>query len=82
VYRNIDRDWELMAAMGERRVQAPAMFLTGERDPVRAFMPAETMDGWLEDLRVKTVVADAGHWVQQEAPDAVNAALLEFLAGL
>jgi len=81
-YRNIDRNWELLAPYGERTVGQPAMFLTGELDPVRTFMPAETMDGWLDDLRVKTVVPDAGHWVQQEAPEAVNAALLDFLAGL
>jgi pimeloyl-ACP methyl ester carboxylesterase len=81
-YRNIDRNWELTGAVGERRVQAPAMFLTGELDPVRRFMPAEAMQGWVTDLRSQVVVPDAGHWVQQQAPAAVNAALLDFLAGL
>ncbi len=28
------------------------------------------------------VIADAGHWVQYEAPDAFNATLLELLAGV
>ena len=28
------------------------------------------------------VVAGAGHWVQQEKPAEVNAALLDFLAGI
>jgi pimeloyl-ACP methyl ester carboxylesterase len=78
-YRNIDRNWELLAPYAERRIEPPAMFLTGERDPVRMFMPAETLDGWVEDLRAKVLVPGAGHWVQQEAPEAVNAALLEFL---
>ena len=55
------------------------MFLTGERDPVRSFMPAEAMRGWVADLRAQVVIEDAGHWVQQQEPDAVNAALLEFL---
>ena len=44
--------------------------------------PAAIMDGWLEDHRGTTVVDGAGHWVQQEAPEEVNAALLTFLAGL
>ena len=44
-YRNIDRNWELTAAVAERRVEQPALFLTGERDPVRSFMPAEAMQG-------------------------------------
>ena len=58
------------------------MFLTGELDPVRTFMPAEAMDGWVDDLRERIVVPGAGHWVQQQAPGAVNDALLGFLRGL
>jgi pimeloyl-ACP methyl ester carboxylesterase len=81
-YRNIDRNWELTEAVAERRLEAPAMFLTGELDPVRRFMPAEAMAGWVLDLRSQVVVPAAGHWVQQQAPEAVNAALLDFLAGL
>jgi pimeloyl-ACP methyl ester carboxylesterase len=81
-YRNIDRNWELTEAVAERRVEQPAMFLTGELDPVRSFMPAEAMQGWVSDLRAEIVVPGAGHWVQQQAPEAVNAALLEFLGGL
>ncbi len=81
-YRNIDRNWELTAAVAERRVEQPALFLTGELDPVRRFMPAEAMRGWVTDLRSEVVVPEAGHWVQQQAPAAVNSALLEFLQGL
>jgi pimeloyl-ACP methyl ester carboxylesterase len=58
------------------------MFLTGERDPVRSFMPAEAMRGWVTDLREDVVVDGAGHWVQQEEPALVNAFLLKFLSGL
>ena len=81
-YRNIDRNWGLTEPYAERRVEQPAMFLTGELDMVRAFMPAEAMEGWVTDLRVSVVVPGAGHWVQQQEPEAVNAALLEFLGGL
>jgi len=63
-------------------VQQPALFLTGEQDPVRRFMPAEAMRGWVSDLRGQIVVPGAGHWLQQQAPAAVNAALLEFLHGV
>jgi pimeloyl-ACP methyl ester carboxylesterase len=78
-YRNIDRNWELTARVAERRIEQPALFLTGSRDPVRRFMPAEAMDGWVTGLRDVVVVDGAGHWVQQQAPGAVNAALLPFL---
>jgi pimeloyl-ACP methyl ester carboxylesterase len=81
-YRNIDRNWELTAAVAERRVEQPALFLSGERDPVRRFMPAEAMHGRVTDLRAEVLVPGAGHWVQQQAPDAVNAALLDFLDAL
>jgi pimeloyl-ACP methyl ester carboxylesterase len=81
-YRNIDRNWELTAPYGERRIEQPSMFLTGELDLVRGFMPAEAMDGWVTGLRAEIVVPGAGHWVQQQAPEAVNAALLDFLHAL
>jgi pimeloyl-ACP methyl ester carboxylesterase len=81
-YRNIDRNWELTAPYGERRIEQPAMFLTGELDPVRRFMPAEAMQGWVTDLREVAVVPGAGHWVQQQRPREVNEALLGFLSGL
>ncbi len=81
-YRNIDRNWELTADVAERRVEQPAMFLTGELDPVRSFMPSEAMHGWVSDLRAEVVVPGAGHWVQQQAPDVVNAELLAFFGGL
>ncbi|HEX3434750.1 MAG TPA: alpha/beta hydrolase [Solirubrobacteraceae bacterium] len=81
-YRNIDRNWELTASVGERRIEQPALFLTGELDPVRRFMPAEAMNGWVSDLRAEIVVPGAGHWVQQQEPDAVNAALLDFFSGV
>ncbi len=78
-YRNIDRNWQLTEAVAEHAVEQPAMFLTGEKDPVRKFMPAEAMDGWVTDLRANVIVPGAGHWVQQERPHEVNTALLEFL---
>jgi len=79
-YRNIDRNWELTAELGDRRVEQPALFLTGELDPVRKFMPQEAMQGWVTDLRAEVVVPGAGHWVQQQEPQIVNDRLLEFLA--
>jgi pimeloyl-ACP methyl ester carboxylesterase len=81
-YRNIDRNWELTEPFDQRRIDQPALFITGERDPVRNFMPAEAMDGWVLNLRARVVVPGAGHWVNQESPQAVNDALLEWLGGL
>ena len=81
-YRNFDRNWEQTASIAGAKVAVPSLFITGSADPVAIMSPAGVMDGWLEDHRGTTVVDGAGHWVQQEAPDEVNAALLTFLAGL
>jgi pimeloyl-ACP methyl ester carboxylesterase len=67
-------------------VTQPACFIGGGNDAVRAFVPG--MDLYADpganclDYRGTTIIPGIGHWVQQEAPDAVNAALEAFLAGL
>jgi pimeloyl-ACP methyl ester carboxylesterase len=37
------------------------------------------MERVLPNLRQKLIIDGAGHWVQQERPDEVNAALIAFL---
>jgi pimeloyl-ACP methyl ester carboxylesterase len=67
-------------------VDRPSCFIGGERDPVRAMVPG--LDAYADpgagctDFRGATVIAGAGHWVQQEAPDEVNRALDTFLGSL
>ena len=79
-YRNIDRSWQLTSHLADARVEQPALFITGSRDPVRRFMPAQLMNGWVTDLRGRVVIEGAGHWVQQERPADVGDALLRFLS--
>lgn len=81
-YRNIDRNWEAAERFGGGRIEQPALFLVGERDAVRLFMPGDDIESLTADLRANLVIEGGGHWVQQERPDEVNAALLEFLADL
>ena len=81
-YRNFDRTWERTEPVAARKVDQPALFITGSRDPVQRFAPAAAMEGWVTDLRGTIVVEGAGHWVNQERPDEVNAALIEFLRGV
>jgi pimeloyl-ACP methyl ester carboxylesterase len=79
-YRNIDRNWEHSAGLAGERIEQPALFITGSRDPVQGFMPQQAMEGWVTDLRDIVVVDGAGHWVQQERPEDVNQALVAFLS--
>jgi pimeloyl-ACP methyl ester carboxylesterase len=41
-------------------------------------MSPDVMDGRVTDLRVQ-LIEGAGHWLQQECPDEVTAALLALL---
>jgi len=81
-YRNLDRNWALTAASAGAHVAVPALFVGGGRDPVLLARPPDEMEQWVDDLRGVVIVPEAGHWIQQERPAEVNAALLEFLAGL
>jgi pimeloyl-ACP methyl ester carboxylesterase len=47
---------------------------------MQALQPPTMMEPWLSDHRGTVLVDGAGHWVHQEKPDEVNAALLAFLA--
>ena len=60
----------------------PSLFIGGRDDPVLALRPPESQDEWLLDHRGSVLIDGAGHWVQQEAADQVNAALLQFLGEL
>lgn len=65
-----------------RRIEVPATFIAGARDwGVRQVPGAlEAMETAASaDWRGTTLIAGAGHWVQQEAPEATVAALLAFL---
>ena len=73
---------ELAHPNHQRFIEQPALFITGSRDPVARFMPAEIMNGWVTDLREKVVIEGAGHWIQQERPTEINQALLSFLGNV
>ena len=81
-YRNMDRNWETTPQLDGVHVTVPSAFITGSADPVNLMTPAAVMEGHVLDHRGNTIVEGAGHWVQQEAPDEVNRALLGFLGSL
>lgn len=85
-YRNLDRNWELTAAWEGAAVRQPALFVAGTRDPVilspLGRQAMEAMPARVPGLRRTVLIEGAGHWIQQERPGEVNAALLDFLAGL
>ncbi|MEV0738684.1 alpha/beta hydrolase [Streptomyces sp. NPDC050549] len=83
-YRNLDRNWELTAPWDSAVVTRPSLYIYGDRDLVPAFPGArdliEQLPDFMPNLHRKPVeLADCGHWTQQERPDEVNAALIDFL---
>ena len=78
-YRNFDRNWQLTERLAGAKVEAPSLFVGGALDPVLMMTPPGTGDADLADHRGNVLVEGAGHWVQQEKPDEVNRALLDFL---
>jgi pimeloyl-ACP methyl ester carboxylesterase len=85
-YRNLDRNWALTAPWVGASVRQPALFVAGRRDPVilspfgRQAM--EAMPRHVPGLRRSVLIEGAGHWIQQERPAEVTAALLDFLGEL
>ncbi|WP_167473347.1 alpha/beta fold hydrolase [Nocardia arthritidis] len=76
-YRNFDRNWQLSARFADQKVLMPALFITGTEDIVRTFMPTEPMRIWVPNLQMITLDG-AGHFIQQERPEQVNRALIDF----
>ncbi len=81
-YRNLDRNWALTEHLEGRVIAQPSLFVTGSKDPVARFMPADGLGRMLTDQRGHVVLDGAGHWIQQERAEEVNAALLGFLAAV
>ena len=86
LYRNFDRNWELLAPWHGAQVRQPALFVAGSLDAVinsaLGKAPLEAMPKHVPELRGTLLLEGAGHWIQQERPAEVNAAVLEFLRGL
>lgn len=79
-YRNHDLTWRLTEG-APTEIHQPACFIAGDRDGVVMMAQAaiDAMPHFVKDLRLQRMIPGIGHWTQQEAPEAVTAALLEFL---
>lgn len=82
-YRAQPLDAVELGSAPDPNIVQPAAFIGGEFDVVRNFVagydPFETAGEYCDDFRGTTIVPGAGHWVQQEAPEATNAALGSFI---
>jgi pimeloyl-ACP methyl ester carboxylesterase len=84
-YRNIDRNWDLTAPWQDSRIRQPSLFIAGAQDAVITGLNGakriSELERVLPNLRQKLIIEGAGHWIQQERPGEVNAALIDFIRG-
>jgi pimeloyl-ACP methyl ester carboxylesterase len=85
-YRNIDRNWELLAPFDGVPVKVPALYIAGDRDPVIQFPGMDRhitdMPKFVPQLHGPIMLPGCGHITQEERPAEVNAAMIDFLHGL
>jgi len=85
-YRNIDRNWELLAPMAGACVTVPALYIAGERDLVLGFRGMDqiiaNLSRFVPQLQGTLLLPGCGHWTQQEKAHEVNQAVLEFVRRL
>jgi pimeloyl-ACP methyl ester carboxylesterase len=84
--RNIDRNWDLLAPFAGARVSVPALYVAGDRELVVSFRGMDqlipNLRKFVPQLRSTIMLPGCGHWTQQERPDDVNAAMIDFLQTL
>jgi pimeloyl-ACP methyl ester carboxylesterase len=85
-YRNIDRNWELLAPFARAPVTVPALYMAGDLDLVVAFPRMKEviadLKRYIPQLRGTIMLPGCGHWTQQERASEVNQAMLDFLRSL
>jgi pimeloyl-ACP methyl ester carboxylesterase len=85
-YRNIDRNWELLAPFAGARVMVPALYIAGDRDLVVSFPGMDrlipNLANFVPQLRGTVILPGCGHWTQQERAAEVNDAMIGFLRNL
>ncbi|MEV0613094.1 alpha/beta hydrolase [Nonomuraea sp. NPDC050404] len=83
-YRNMDRDWEDLAAWDGVPITQPALFIGGALDASTTWMAGaikefpHTMPG----ISGVHILDGCGHWVQQERPDETSHLLIDWLRRL
>lgn len=72
-YRNMDRNWHLMADVTPV-IHQPTLMIYGEQDKIPE---SENLKNIVHNLDI--VRLDCGHWIQQEKPEETTQAILKWL---
>jgi pimeloyl-ACP methyl ester carboxylesterase len=77
-YRNIDANAARYGHLKNAPITQPSLLLAADSDPVLPLELADGVERWSPDIDV-VVIDDCRHWTQQEQPEAVNDALIDWL---
>jgi pimeloyl-ACP methyl ester carboxylesterase len=85
-YRNIDRNWELLAPWKDAKLQVPTLYIVGDRDLVFRFPGMDTLipklKNFVPKLERTVLLEGCGHWTQQERVDQVSREIIRFLQSI
>lgn len=73
-YHNIDNDWHDLADQQGKPLTPPALFIGGQYDvgTIWGAQAIERAHEVMPNYRGTHMIADVGHWIQQEAPEETN----------
>jgi pimeloyl-ACP methyl ester carboxylesterase len=72
--------WGLARAGAAARIEVPVLMIWGEEDTALGLELTEGYEPYVADFTLSRLPG-VSHWVQQEAPGAVNARLLSWMGG-
>lgn len=81
-YRNFDRNWQIMGTPAAPMINVSSLFVGGTDDPLLRFTRIDRAEEVVTGPYRQVLLDNAGHWIQQERPDEINAELLDFLSGV
>lgn len=64
----------------DKRIRVPTLFIFGEQDFAILPQTVRGVEDYIDAPYSELRIPDSGHWVQNEAAEEVNAALVEFLS--
>jgi pimeloyl-ACP methyl ester carboxylesterase len=79
-YRALLRGFNGLKKRGTRKIDIPTLMIWGEEDSALGKELAYGTERYVSDLKVR-YLPRVSHWVQQEAPETVNAIIQAWLAG-
>lgn len=80
-YRNQEVNWRWARTIADPKIEPPALMVTAGKDPILTPDLASHMEQWIPQLS-RGHIEQSAHWTQQEAPEALNRILVDWLGSL